>query len=267
MGYQNKRKRPLLSAQDELALAESIEQARAAQARIDSGCALADDDELVAIGQLARERFMEANIGLAIHLAAKAPAPAHVEREDMIQDAICGLGRAVERFDAKRGHRFSTYASWWIRQGIQQGLEATVAPVRVPTHASHDLYGALRATNGDIAHLPPKAAATLSMTSMASLDTPHHATGTPLANTISAATLDPADSHARGHDQRVAVALFNELDPTTQYAVGRRFGLDGTDPATFSEIGDDLGVSAEAARRRVQRALTRLKPLATTLAA
>jgi len=74
----------------------------------------------------------------------------------MIQDAMLGLERAVEGFDWRQGYRFSTYASWRIRQAIQTGLEQTAGSVRMPAQRAQELYAALHQANGEVRALTPR---------------------------------------------------------------------------------------------------------------
>ena len=260
MGYNSFRKHHLLSADEEVELTQQIEAARLAP----------DDVRAVRNGQDARRRMVESNLRLAMKMARKHRAPDHVDREDMIQDAMIGLERAVEDFDWRRGYRFSTYASWWIRQAIQTGLEQTAGSVRIPAQRSQELHAALHQTNGNLAELSPRLGATMAMASMSSLDAPmHRCTDAPmgLGERVAGGDVDPLDHVISANDRSAAHELMATLDDTNRYLVSRRFGFGGNDPATFSELALELGVSPEAARRRVIRALKRLEPAAAALAA
>ena len=139
-------RRDLLTAQDERELSKAIEAGRAARKRIDAGDARPDDHELVERGAEARSHFIEANIRLVQSIANRFSVPAHLDREDIVQDGMIGLEKAVEKFDWRRGYKFSTYATWWIRQSIQRGLEASATTIRIPGNRTRELRTALSAT-------------------------------------------------------------------------------------------------------------------------
>jgi len=257
MGYDAVREHHLLSAEEEVLLAQALEAARD----------FPGDRVLEQAAREARTRLIESNLRLAMKMARKHRAPEHVDREDMIQDAMLGLERAVEGFDWRRGFRFSTYASWWIRQSIQTGLEQTSGSVRIPAQRSQELHTALHHANGNVAELSSRLGWTMAMASMASLDKETSDAGADLGDRVPAKGHDPLQQIITANDRSVARELLASLDDTNRYLVTRRFGFDGMDPATFTEIAAELGVSPEAARRRVLRALKRLEPAAAALAA
>ena len=81
-------------------------------------------------------------------IANKFNVPMHLDRDDLVQDGMIGLDKAVEKFDWRRGYKFSTYATWWIRQSIQRGLEASATTIRIPGHRSRELRNAAAANTG-----------------------------------------------------------------------------------------------------------------------
>ncbi|NNK92570.1 MAG: sigma-70 family RNA polymerase sigma factor, partial [Acidimicrobiia bacterium] len=103
----------LLTATEEVELAKVIEAGRDAEARLDDGAERPGDGKLVRDGLRARKRFLESNVRLVLSVASKMKVPAHVDRQDVIQDGMLGLERAVTKFDWRRGYKFSTYATWW----------------------------------------------------------------------------------------------------------------------------------------------------------
>lgn len=257
MGYDAVREHHLLSAEEEVDLAQKIEAARTCPGDPSAKRAALD----------ARTLLIQSNLRLAMKMARKHRAPEHVDREDMIQDAMIGLERAVERFDWRRGFRFSTYATWWIRQSIQTGLEQTSGSVRIPAQRTQELHAALHDANGNVAELSPRLGWTMAMASMASLDKETSDAGAGLGERVAATGSGPLQQLIIANDQTVARELLATLDETNRHLVERRFGFDGMDPATFTEIAAELGVSPEAARRRVIRALKRLEPVAAAFAA
>ncbi|MEM9611635.1 MAG: sigma-70 family RNA polymerase sigma factor [Actinomycetota bacterium] len=257
----------LLTAEEEQELAKTIEWGRDARDRAVSGCPQPDDEARVAAAAAARRSFMAANIGLVVKAARSFTVPPHVDREDLIQDGMLGLGTAVDRFDWRTGYRFSTYATWWIRQAIQRGLEHTATTIRIPAHRHGELRAAL-ATDGDADRrsMSPQAAHLATVGTVDSLDRSIGEDGARLADLVASGSSGPDDTTITRFQHRQIHHHVNTLDPTSAAAVTQRFGLDGGEPATFAQIGRDLGVSTEAARRRVHRALAQLgqdlRPLA-----
>ena len=143
-------RRALLTACDERVLAEAIEAGRNAARRIADGSADAGDEQLVIDGENARHHFIEANVRLVQSIANKFNVPMHLDRDDLVQDGMIGLDKAVEKFDWRRGYKFSTYATWWIRQSIQRGLEASATTIRIPGHRTRELRNAATANSGHL---------------------------------------------------------------------------------------------------------------------
>ena len=109
------------------------------------------EQRLVRSGQRARERFMQCNLQLVVHVAKKYENRKRKSLEimDLIQEGNIGLARAVELFDSSRGYKFSTYAYWWIKQGIQRALSQSDAMIRLPT-GLHDLLAKIARTTSDL---------------------------------------------------------------------------------------------------------------------
>jgi RNA polymerase primary sigma factor len=139
---------PLLSANQELLYGRRIAKMRKLQQLERT---LTDAEQrLVRSGQRARERFMQCNLQLVVHVAKKYENRKRKSLEimDLIQEGNIGLARAVELFDSSRGYKFSTYAYWWIKQGIQRALSQSDAMIRLPT-GLHDLMAKVaRTTSG-----------------------------------------------------------------------------------------------------------------------
>ena len=111
------------------------------------------EQRLVRSGQRARERFMQCNLQLVVHVAKKYENRKRKSLEimDLIQEGNIGLARAVELFDSSRGYKFSTYAYWWIKQGIQRALSQSDAMIRLPT-GLHELLAKVARTTSDLSH-------------------------------------------------------------------------------------------------------------------
>lgn len=268
MSYRTETLRPLLTAADEQRLGRIIEAGRKAVARKQHGFPEPGDDRLIRAGEAARSEFIEANVRLAINVASKMAAPGHIDRQDMIQDGMLGLERAVDKFDWRKGYKFSTYATWWIRQRVQRGMENTASTIRVPAHRASELHGALREVDGDFDQLAPEHAELAARSSLISLDRPMGADGDgTIGDTVISPDGEP-DIVVLDVVQREEIrALLCRLDDQSREAVVRRFGVESGEPMTYAEIGRHLGIGTEVARRRVMRALESLRSPARPLVA
>jgi RNA polymerase primary sigma factor len=254
----------LLTAQDERTLAQAIEAGRAAAQRIADGRPLEGDDQLVADGEAARHHFIEANIRLVQSIANRFSVPMHLDRDDIVQDGMLGLDKAVEKFDWRRGYKFSTYATWWIRQSIQRGLEASGSTIRIPGQRSRELRNAIATNPGRL----PDDLATIDMLShLESMDRPLGDGHDTLGTLVSSTDEGPDERAERILEREQIDALLDLLDPTSRYAVAARFGLRGHEPVTFAVIAQSLGVTPQAVRRRVERAIAKLRTHAGPIAA
>ena len=254
---------PLLTAEGEVALAKRIEAGRYAAERIAANIQEPEDERIERDGKRAKNEFIEANLRLVLSIAGKTRIPGHVDREDVIQDGMIGLEVAVDRFDWRRGYKFSTYATWWIRRLIQQGLENTASTVRVPSHKVSELRTAL-AINPAADKLPPTLQTAARFRSIDSLDRVLVDAVT-VGDILPSADEGPDDVLATLTDRSAAHLLVDQLDTTTREMVIARFGLDGSEPSTYTAIAEARGVSAEAVRRRILRALDALRPIAIRL--
>ena len=134
---------PLLTSEQEIALAKRIERGHQAQCVLDDGSNLTEDqrarlEEIVTDGQEARQHLSRANTRLVVSIA-KRYRNQGLPMSDLIQEGNVGLMRAVDKFDYSMGNRFSTYASWWIRQSITRALSQKSRTIRLPLHVSDQL--------------------------------------------------------------------------------------------------------------------------------
>ncbi len=139
---------PLLSADDEILLAETIQAANKAQERLADNGSLPDEEvaalrEEVQKGELARRRLAEANLRLVVSVA-KHYAGRGMSFLDLVQEGNLGLLRAVEKFDHTMGYKFSTYATWWIRQAISRAIAEQARTIRIPVHMVETISRLLR---------------------------------------------------------------------------------------------------------------------------
>ena len=259
--------RALLTAADERWLAQAIEAGREARQRVGDGAALDGDTELVAEGERARHHFIEANVRLVQSIANRFSVPVHLDRDDIVQDGIIGLEKAVEKFDWRRGYKFSTYATWWIRQSIQRGLEASATTIRIPGHRTRELRTAIAAGTATGARLDDELAMIDLLSRLESMDRPIGDGPDTLGTLVASSDEGPDEAVERRVARQQIDALLEHLDETSAFAVAARFGLRGHEPATFAVIAEQLGVTPQAVRRRVERAIAKLRTHAEPIAA
>jgi RNA polymerase primary sigma factor len=257
-------RRALLTAHDERVLAKAIEAGREAVQRIADGGGDDQDEQIVIDAEIARRHFIEANVRLVQSIANKFSVPMHIDRDDIVQDGMIGLDKAVERFDWRRGYKFSTYGTWWIRQSIQRGLEASATTIRIPGHRSRELRNAVAANGG---RLTGDLAMIDMLSQLESMDRPLGDGADTIGTMVRSHDEGPDETAERNVQGEQVDALLDQLDPMSRYAVAARFGLRGHDPVTFAMIGDELGVTPQAVRRRVERAIEKLRVLGAPIAA
>ncbi len=273
----------LLSAEDEVALARAIEDGRRAEIRLEtSGDELTVRErirleDLVDAGYEARMAFIRANLRLVISIAKRYTGRG-LDLLDLIQEGNLGLIRAVEKFDWRKGFKFSTYATWWIRQAITRGLGNSARTIRLPVHMV-DVVRTVQETNQlltDELHRPPTveeisdlsglpsdrvAMALQAPTDTVSLDRPVGDDGDSELHefVIDIRTRDPFVAAAESiRKDQVDEALRLLADPD-RTVVTLRFGLAGDDPWTLSAVGKHLGITRERVRQIEARALAKLR--------
>ena len=251
---------PLLTADEERQLARAIEAGRDAARRLDE---TGDDPTLrdaVATAARAKDRFIRANLRLVVSIARRYPLPQGMDLSDLIQEGNLGLEHAVDKFDWRRGFKFSTYATFWIRQAIGRALDQKASLVRLPGDRSASLRAAVRQAASSGEELDADNARLQRLASPVSLD--RHVgddNDTTLVDLVPADQASPEDLVIETVNGELLGDLLGSLDDRARYAVEARFGLLDGERRSFREVGDDLGVTAEAARRLVKRAVEGLR--------
>jgi RNA polymerase primary sigma factor len=247
---------PLLTALEERELSQVIERGRAAADRLEKGEKGKELRDAVKAAAAAKDRFIRANLRLVVSVARRYPLPPGMELLDLIQEGNLGLEHAVDKFDWRKGFKFSTYATFWIRQAIGRALDQKASLVRLPGDRSASLRAALRASSGDSDELDDEHARLHRLTTPTSLDRPvGDDDGSELVDLIADAKPGPEEMVVDQEQERAVTGLLDVLDSRARHAVEQRFGLLDGRKRSYREVGEDLGVTAEAARRLVKRAV------------
>ena len=251
---------PLLTAQEERELSQVIERGREARARLDKGEKSRELRQAVKAAAASKDRFIRANLRLVVSVARRYPMPPGMELLDLIQEGNLGLEHAVDKFDWRKGFKFSTYATFWIRQAIGRALDQKASLVRLPGDRSASLRAALRAVAGDSDELDDEHARLHRLTTPTSLDRPvGDDDGSELIDLIGDTKPGPEDILLDREQDSLVTSLLDVLEPRARYAVEQRFGIHDGRKRSYREVGDELGVTAEAARRLVKRAVNTVR--------
>ena len=251
---------PLLTADEEKELSRVIEAGRDAERRLESGEKGKELRKAVVAAAQAKDRFIRANLRLVVSIARRYPLPSGMDLLDLVQEGNLGLEHAVDKFDWRRGFKFSTYATFWIRQAIGRALDQKASLVRIPGDRAASLRAALRQTGAEGEELDNENAQLHRLTTPVSLDRTVGDDGdATLGDLIAADVISPEAAMLAGVDRELLDELLDTLDGRARYAVEARFGLLDGETKSFREVGEDLGVTAEAARRLVKRAVDDLR--------
>ncbi len=272
---------PLLKPEEEVELAKAIIAGRRVRSKLYSARARSADraklEETVSAGEAARKKLIEANFRLVVSIAKKYRDHG-VPFSDLIQEGNMGLMRAVEKFDYKRGFKFSTYATWWIRQSVTRAIADQGRMIRLPVHASDKVnrLGSVsrkleqelgrKATPDELAEeldMPAMKVERLMERSQAPLSLEM-----PLGNE-GEATLqdlipdDPSLSPTEMVNHRLMAedirGAMDKLTPREAKVLSLRFGLQDGQSRTLDEIGDELGYTRERIRQIETQALQKLR--------
>ena len=166
---------------------------------------------------------------------------------------------AVEKFDGRKGFKFSTYGTYWIRQAINRLIDQHSNLIRIPADTHSALRRQLREADVTSPEMSGEMKRIHALTRMASLDGPMiEGEDRDLYTVLASSENSPEDLLTEWHNQEMIETALGKMAPRTREMVRHRFGLDDGIEKTFREIGDLVGVSAESARRAVSKALTNL---------
>jgi RNA polymerase primary sigma factor len=274
---------PLLTAHDEVELAKAIEAGLFAEEKlqggIQAGCAGAQMAELMLIaadGIAAKQRLIEANLRLVVSIAKRYIGRGLVFL-DLIQEGNLGLIRAVEKFDYTKGYKFSTYATWWIRQAITRAIADQARTIRIPVHMVETINKMARiqrqlhqdlgreATPEEIAAemgMHPDRVAEIQRIAQepVSLQSPIGEEDSDLGDFIEDAdAVVPIEAAAFIMLQDQLDQVLDNLSIREQRIIQLRFGLTDGHPRTLEEVGREFGVTRERIRQIESKTLAKLR--------
>lgn len=279
---------PLLTAPEEVSLAKRIEAGIEAAEQISGHLGEKEWKEtprdeqrrlrrLVADGERANQELTSANLRLVVSIAKR-----HVGRGvpilDLVQEGNLGLMRAVQKFDHSKGFKFSTYATWWIRQAITRAIADQSRTIRVPVHMVESINKVIRAQRNlgaklerdptmaeigeEVGLTPEKVEEILGIASQdpLSLDTPiGDEDDTSMADFIPDKGAAPLDLAARKLLEQTVKDVLDDLSERESEVVRLRFGLEDGRPRTLEEVGREFGVTRERIRQIESKTLAKLR--------
>jgi RNA polymerase sigma factor (sigma-70 family) len=271
----------LLSGPDEVRLGNVMAQGREAAERLATFGAMDERDRrklqrLVDAGEGARDEFIKANLRLVVSVARRYQGNG-LAMADLVQEGNIGLMRAVDKFDPNRGFKFSTYATWWIRQSIGRAIAESSRSIKVPAHVRESAPLVMKAMERlgavhDRRPTPAEVAADTGLTAervelvlihradVVSLSTPVMEDDAELGDQLEDPTLETPFEVVLSHLERERLfKSLNRLNERERDVLRMRFGLDRGEEQTLAEIGDLFKLTRERIRQIEAKALTKLR--------
>ncbi len=280
---------PLLTGPEEVALAKQIERGGAAAVRLAELSASGDIDgldpgerrrltRLVQMGDRAKSELTQANLRLVVSIAKRYMGSGTMQLLDLVQEGNLGLIRAVEKFDWTKGFKFSTYATWWIRQAITRAIADQARTIRIPVHMMEAINRQTRMAREMLQELereptdeelavrmgyPVDKVRDLKRIAVdpLSLDSPlREGEESVLSDLIEDERVEAPAEIATRHMLNLALEeALDELSPRERDLLRMRFGLDDGQPRTLEEVGREFGVTRERIRQIETKTLAKLR--------
>jgi RNA polymerase primary sigma factor len=270
----------VLTVQEQNEVARTYQAGVEAQKQIDAGADTPENRRLVRKGEEARLLFFNSNLRLVVSIAKRYPVPEGMEQIDLIQEGNLGLDRAIRKFNPEKGFRFSTYATFWIRQNIGRAIEKN-SLVKTPAERLGEARAAVRRSNGDYNSLTEEEALLISAAHPLSLDKEIQGAARDsgghremiLSNYLSHDTLRFDNPDPNGQilfdivDTQIEIVeaielLRDHMDSELYWILLKRCGIyDKGKKPSFGAIGQCIGKSQEVARRRYNRAIEQAKEI------
>ncbi len=273
---------PMLTVEEEIFLGHAVQEAKQLEESVPADELTKKQKRIIQRGKKAKDRMVSANLRLVVSVAKKwTRARLHLDLVDLIQEGNIGLIRAVEKFDPTRGYRFSTYAYWWIRQGIGRGVCNQNRMIRLPGTAIltlskardfvidyHEQHGEMPQNKQIAEHCGITEDSMMHYLShrydAASLDTPSSRRSDNDMGALKDILADPESLEETNFFDKESefefYKLINErLDQQEQHVICCRYGLYGEEPMTLTKIAKNLNISREAVRQIEVRTINKLR--------
>ena len=272
---------PLLTASEERELSQAVEAGMKARDAIEAGEDTPENRRLARKGAEAKDRFIRANLRLVVSVARRYPLPPAMELLDLIQEGNLGLEHAVDKFDWRKGFKFSTYATWWIRQAVARALADKARTIRMPVHVVEKLNKILRTERklrAERGREPNSNEIALELDlTIDEVDQIRRSAQTPISlekpvgdedesefgHFLTDETMPLPDEQAEETLRNEALrSILKSLSHRERRVLELRYGLDGEQPRTLDEVGRTFSVTRERIRQIENQGLKKLRALA-----